>query len=138
MRKMADQVPVVPERWVSAAVTTDLYNRLSFTDSIDAGEAQLALVALHCEHTDKLVTGDKRFMAAMEAAFPAEFERLKPLVITFERCLLAVCAAKGYDHVRERLVAARGCDGSLRNALGSDGRASYDSFQEAMLGFSPV
>lgn len=49
LKAMADQVPVVPEGWVAAAVTTPLYNRMSFTEGIDTGEAQIALVALHCE-----------------------------------------------------------------------------------------
>lgn len=138
LKAMAEQVPVVPEGWVAAAVTTDLYNRMSFTDGIDTGEAQIALVALHCEHDNKLVTGDKRFLKAMEGAFHDEFGRIKPLVVTFERCLLAVCEAKGYEHVRERLATARGCDGSLRNAIGSDGQANYESFKEAMESFSPL
>lgn len=137
LERMAKQVPVVPEGWVAAAVMTDLYNRMSFTDGIDTGEAQIALVALHCEHDNKLVTGDKRFMATMAGAFPDEFDRLKPVVVTFEHCLLAVCEAKGYEHVRDRLVAAKGCDGSLKNAVGSDGQASYESFKEAMRSFSP-
>lgn len=138
LRRMAEQVPVVPEGWVAAAATTDLYNRMSFTDGIDTGEAQLALVALHCEHDNKLVTGDKRFVAAMEGAFPGEFDRLRPLIVTFERCLLAICEVKGYEDVRERLIAAKGCDRSLRNAVGADGAASYESFKEAMLSFSPL
>lgn len=135
LRRMADQVPVVPDAWVSKAVTTVLYNEMSFTDNIDAGEAQLALAALHCEHDSKLVTGDKRFMTAMAGSFPDEFKRLKPLVVTFESCLLAVCEAKKYETVRDRLMAARGCDGSLKHALGSDGQATYESFREAMLSF---
>lgn len=138
LKAMADQVPVVPEGWVAAAVTTPLYNRMSFTEGIDTGEAQIALVALHCEHDRKMVTGDKRFIAAMADAFPDEFNRLKPVVVTFERCLLAVCEAKGYEQVRDRLVAAKGCDGSLRNAVGADGLASYESFRKAMFSFSPL
>lgn len=138
LEKMASYVPAVPLAWVNAAMTTDLYNRLSFADNIDTGEAALALIALHCEHDTKLVTGDKRFITSMAANFPAEFERLKPLAVTFERCLLAVCEAKGYEHVRERLLAAKGCDVALRSALGSDGRATIASFREAMLGYSPI
>lgn len=49
---------------------------------------------------------------------------------------MAVCEAKGYEHVKERLIAAKGCDGSLKNAIGSDGQASYASFKEAMESFS--
>lgn len=138
LKTMAEQVPVVPGGWVATAVTTDLYNKMTFTDGIDTGEAQIALVALHCEHDNRLVTGDKRFVTAMAGAFPGEFERLRPLVVTFERCLLAICEVKGYEHVRERLAAAKGCDGSLRSALGSDGSASYESFREAMLSFNPL
>lgn len=138
LKAMAKKVPVVPERWVAAAVTTDLYNRMAFTEGVDSGEAQIALVALHCEHDNKLVTGDKRFLKAMAVAFPDEFDKLQPLVVTFERCLLAVCEAKGYEHVRERLITAKGCDGSLKNAIGSDGQASYESFKEAMKNFSPL
>lgn len=138
LKNMAEQVPVVQAGWVSAAVTTDLYNRMSFTDGIDTGEVQIALVALHCEHDNKLVTGDKRFLAAMADTFPGEFERLKPVVVTFERCLLAICEAKGYEHVKERLIAAKGCDGSLRHAVGSDGQANDESFKKAMLSFSLI
>ncbi|BAE53236.1 hypothetical protein amb4432 [Paramagnetospirillum magneticum AMB-1] len=138
LQKMAEQVPVMPKGWVEAVVTTDLYNKMIFHEGIDSGEAEIALVALHCEHDNKLVTGDKRFLAAMADAFPGEFGRLKPVVVTFEHCLLAICEAKGYEHVRERLVAAKGCDGSLKNAVGSDGQAGYESFKEAMLSFTPV
>ena len=124
LRKMAEESAVVPTIWVSAAMTTDLYNRLVFTDNIDAGEAQLAVVALHCEHENKLVSGDKRFMAAMASAFPSEFQRLKPLLVTFEDCLLAICVLKGYEQVKDRLRSAKGCDGSLNIALGAGGQAT--------------
>lgn len=135
---MAAQVPVVPERWVSAASTTDLFNAMIATDNIDSGEAELAIVAMHCEYENRLVSGDKRFVVAMAQAFPKEFERLRPVLISFERCLLAVCELRGFDAVRDRLLAARGCDRTLKLAMGSDGQAVAPAFAEALVSYSPV
>ncbi len=135
---MAVQTPVVPEAWVAAAVTTDLYNSMIATENVDTGEAELAIVAMHCEYDNKLVSGDKRFMAAMSAVFPEEFKRLRPFLISFERCLLAVCERQGFESVRERLLAARGCDRTLKLALGSDGLADFAAFSEALVSFSQV
>jgi len=135
---MAAQAPVVPEHWVSAALTTDLYNTMIATDNIDGGEAELAIVAMHCEYRNKLVSGDKRFIAAMAVAFPKEFERLRPVLVSFERCLLAICELRGFEAIRDRLLTARGCDHTLKLALGTDGRAAFESFAEALVSFSPV
>ncbi|WP_041795421.1 hypothetical protein [Pararhodospirillum photometricum] len=135
---MARQVPVVPERWVAAAVTTELYNNMISHAGIDAGEAQIALVALYCECNKKLVTGDKRFVGAMARLFPGEFERLRPMILSFERCLLAVCEVKGYEAIKDRLSVAKGCDGALRLAIGEEGQASASSFKNALSSFSPL
>lgn len=135
---LAAQVPIVPEHWVAAATTTDLYNSMIATEDLDSGEAQIALVALDCEHPNRLITGDKRFLLALKKAFPGPFERLRPRIVTFEQCLLAVCEVYGYDLVRDRLIAAKGCDGSLANAVGSSGQASDAAFREAMLSFKPL
>ena len=74
----------------------------------------------------------------MALAFPEEFQRLKPLLVTFEGCLLAICELKGYDQVKNRLRVAKGCDGSLSIALGSDGQATCDVFREALLSFGHI
>ena len=132
---MAAAVPLVPEEWVRAAVTDELYRRLLDTHDIESGEAQLALVALYCVQDNRLVSGDKRFMQAMADAFPGEFLRLRPALVTFERCLMAVCGLRGFDAVRERLVAARGCDRTLKIAVGADGAACYDEFRAALVSF---
>ncbi len=137
LRKMAE-IPVIPEGWVLAAVTTEFHNRLVATEHVDAGEAQLVVVALTCGRNNTLVTGDKRFVAAMAEKFPEEFERLKPSIVTFERCLLAVCESQGFVQVKSRLLAARRCDGTLHIALGSDGQADERSFKETLLRYSPV
>jgi hypothetical protein len=135
---MAVQVPVVPDNWVSAASISDLYNAMIATDNIDSGEAELAIVAMHCEYENKLVTGDKRFMAAMAQAFPKEFERLRPALVSFEQCLQAVCVLRGFDAVRGRLLAAKGCDRTLKLALGADGLATFEAFSAALISFGSV
>lgn len=130
---MAEQVPVVPPDWVAGAVSNPLYKRLSDTNGINIGEAELTLVALHCAFDNALITGDKRYIASLAVSFPDEFRRLKARMVTFERCLLAICDAYGYDSIKPRLWVARGCDGTLRIALGSQGQADYSSFKEGLL-----
>lgn len=135
VRSMSADVPVIPVNWIEPAVGHQLYQRMLETDGIDAGEAVLALVSLICEKENRLISGDKRFLQALSFAFPNEFSRLQPLILTFERCLLAVCELRGYEAVRDRLKAAKACDRALMIALGSQGGASYDEFQAALRSF---
>lgn len=138
LRIMAAQVPVVPEQWLSAAMTTDTFNAMNGTDNIDAGEAGLAAVALYCEHENRLVTGDKRFLTRMRTAFPSEFAKLQPRLISFEHCLLAVCETSGFDAIRDRLIAVRACDGTLSIAFGSGSQTTAASFCAALHSYDPL
>ncbi len=132
---MARDVPIVPEQWVAAAATSELFNAMIGTDDIDQGEAQLAVIAMHAEYESRLISGEKRFLAAMAKAFLEELKRLRPIFLTFEQCLLAVCELRGLEAIRERLIAAAGCDGGLKLSLGTDGQATRKVFVEAMISF---
>jgi hypothetical protein len=135
---MSKATPLLPEDWVSAAVSSDLYNAMKNIDKIDSGEAELAVVALICSVENRLVTGDKRFIKAMAEAFPEELDKLRPRLITFEACLLAICKTIGFAAIRDRLIAARGIDGTLRNALGSQNQNSEEDFYEGLRSGNPI
>ena len=138
LQVIAEDVPVIPAHMAAAAVTTDLYNAKINTENNDPREAELAIVTKKSEYEIKLISGDKRFIQAIEASFPGEFNRLRPVYISFEQCLLAICALRGFENVRERLLAASGCDRTLRLSLGADGQAAEDQFFEGLRSFSPV
>lgn len=135
---MAETTPVLPKDWTDAIVGTDIYNSMLDTSGIDPGEAQLALIALNSSFDNRLVTGDKRFIKAMAEAFPEEFDKLRPRLITFEACLLKICKTIGFAAIRDRLIAARGIDGTLRNALGSQNQNSEEDFYEGLRSGNPI
>ena len=136
--QMAVNVPIVPAEWTEDAFKSPLFSDMSGIQDIDAGEAILSIVAINCPHQNKLVSGDKRFIVALRNSFPDQFSALGQSLISFERCLLAVCDAVGFETVKGRLLAARGCDHSLKLSLGSDDNADEGSFREALISFSPV
>jgi magnesium chelatase family protein len=70
-------------------------------------------IALSLEIENRLITGDKRFITALQAGFPAEFDQLRPSIISFERCLLAVCRTYGFEAVRARLTGPPGSGKSM-------------------------
>lgn len=87
---------------------------------------------------NRLISGDKRFMKALSQHFPTEFDRLRPCLISFECCVLAVCGRQGFAAVHERLWAGRFCDTTLRHALNSDGKATFVSFTEGLRSGHPL
>ena len=138
VERMTATVPVVPAEWLLAARTDERYLRLQDAVGIDQGDAVLALVSLRSDLENRLISGDKRFLKALATDFPDLFKRLRPSLISFERCLMAVCAQHGFDAVRERLRVARGCDGTLALALGADGNADFDEFSSALKSCDPL
>ncbi|CAK0750832.1 hypothetical protein CCP2SC5_1710003 [Azospirillaceae bacterium] len=89
---------------------------------------------LQREIENRLISGDKRFFRALKADCPELFKQLRPSLISFERCLIAVCESKGFAAVHERLRVAKGCDTTLRSALGTDGK----EFLQALKSYDPL
>lgn len=138
LETMAKTTPILPEDWINAVVGTDVYNSMLATSGIDAGEAELALVALSAPVENCLITGDKNFINAMKKKFPEKQDELRPRLITFDACLLKICEMIGFKAIRERLIAARECDGTLKIALGCDNKADAEAFYEALRSFNPI
>jgi len=138
VERMKAVVPVVPDEWFRAAQNDERYRKLLDVVGIDPGEAALTLMSLRRGLENRVISGDKRFLKSLAASFPELFAQLRPSLISFERCLIAVCAYQGFDAVRERLRAARGCDQSLALALGADGNADSDQFTVAMNSYDPL
>lgn len=138
LHRICSIVPVMPDTITQAAQAHTLFNPMIGTAGIDGGEAILALGVLQHEAPSRLITGDKRFLNALAEHFPTEYRQLRPLTVTFERCLLAVCDIVGFEAIRERLIVARKCDGTLDLALKSHGGRSANSFKEYLRGFDPL
>lgn len=95
VERMTATVPVVPAEWLLAAEIDARYLRLQDSVGIDQGEAALTLVSLRSDLENRLISGDKRFLKALAADFPDLFERLRPSLISFERCLMASAHSMG-------------------------------------------
>ncbi len=133
-------VPIIPETWMAQANGHPLYNAMTAPGQkgIDPNDARLAIIALSLSTKIMLVSGDKRFFRALRSDFPQEFERLHSSLICFEDCLCAIVKRIGIETIRDRLNAAKSCDGTLRNAIGSDGLATQKAFLEGMASDHPL
>lgn len=132
-------VPLIPNSWIQDSVQNPLYNAmLAPREGIDQGEAQLAVIALSTPTVNLLVSGDKRFIQALRSRYPAAFGQLRASLICFEDCLRAIIERLGLDIIRDRLIAAKGCDSTLNIALGSDNHASQDNFLAALSSYNPL
>lgn len=133
-------VPIIPETWMAQANEHPLYNAMTAPEQkgIDEPDARLAIIALSSSTKLMLVSGDKRFLRALRSDFPQEFERLHPSIICFEDCLCAIVKRLGIEAIREQLYEAKSCDGTLRNAISSDGLATQKMFLEGMASDHPL
>lgn len=128
-------VPVLSDELVEDIELTEWFEALGAVDGIDAGEQQLAAILLQETDGHLMISGDKRFVRAFRDSLPAEWDRIKGSVISFETCLRAVEATYGFDLILERAFPARCCDGSLRLALGQ--QPNRENFLIAMESFDP-
>ena len=130
-------VPVVDEGPATASRATPSFVDLANTEDIDAGEALLVAMLEAAADPAILLTGDKRFVAALRNHHPARYAALAGRVLSLERCLTLVCQAHGAAFVVERAIPVVTCDGSLRLALGMPPGADHASFVEALASFDP-
>jgi hypothetical protein len=88
-----------------------------------------------------LVTGDKRALIALveagasDATCAAVCAELTGRVYCFEQVIERILAVVEFDAIRERLVTARECDGSLALWLGSTLDATADRFADGLQSF---
>jgi hypothetical protein len=129
---------VMPDVWLKPSIGSEVHNQMLKTPDIGSSDAPLALIALNCPVDNRLITGDKRFINALEREFPNEWAILSPRLITFEACLLKICATHGFDIVKDRIVAAKDCNRALKLALGANNQANHETFCEALQSFSPI
>lgn len=130
-------VPVVDDKLALAARAEPSFAELANTDDIDAGEALYAAMLEAADNHAILLTGDKRFVAALRTFHSARFAALSGRILSFERCLALVCEAHGAAFVIDRAVPVAACDNSLRLALGLPPGADHASFIEALKSFDP-
>ncbi len=107
-------------------------------EGIDVGEALLFASLEAASDPTLLLTGDKRFVAALAKAFPGRFAAARTRILTFEACLLAVCQEYGVAHVVGRVTPARGCDGTLVLALGHGAEVDHGSFSAALRSYGAL
>ncbi|PWC88826.1 hypothetical protein TSH100_06315 [Azospirillum sp. TSH100] len=139
LRVLQEKVEVIPEAWFMECGSDPRFNAMIAPGlNIDVGEAQLTIITLSRPDPNLLISGDKRFVAGMASNFPEDFAILRGSLICFEDCLKAVVQHHGLEAIRVRLVAARGCDGTLKNALQSDCAATQIEFLEALESFNPL
>lgn len=135
---MVASTEVLPEDWAIGGANVNLLNKLNDTPAIDPGEALLTVTVMNCPHENRLVTGDKRFVSALREGFPAEYEALRPRLITFERCLLACVQCYGFEYVKGKTVPALTCDGSLKIAINYGMDTEEKHFIDALESFDPL
>lgn len=128
-------VPVLSDDLVEGIESTEEFEALGTIDGIDAGEQQLAAILLRQAEDHIMISGDKRFVRAFRDGLPAEWDKIKGSVISFEACLLAVEAAYGFELLVERAFSARCCDGTLKLALGDP--PYRENFVRAMTSYDP-
>lgn len=130
-------VPILDDRLAAVARATPAFAEVANTEGIDAGEALLVTMLEVAESHAILLTGDKRFVAALRTRHFARFAALAGRILSFERCLALVCQAHGPALVVGRALPVAACDGSLRLALGLPPGADHASFLEALMSFDP-
>ena len=131
----AGSVPVLPDDLTKVIKASQYYHALADIEGIDTGEQILGAALMSTQEPTVLITGDKRFVQAFRGRFPDEWQQHGNAIISFERCLLAIEAAYGFDVLANRLVAASSCDQSLRLALGKT--PNREALVEALRSFDP-
>ena len=129
VKKMVQQTSAIPRTWAEEAAINGLYNKLLDDLAIEHGEALLATITLSVQHasTCHLATGDKRFIDAMQKRFPAEFNLLKPRLLSLEGCVIQVIRACGIEKVKRLMADGLVCDTTLRVAFqGHPNKSSED------------
>lgn len=132
---MVQSVPVLGDDMIADIEASDGFQRLGGIDGIDGGERVLAAILIQDPAAQLLISGDKRFVGAMQNAAPADWATIQGSVISFESCLLAVEAMHGFEVILDHAHPVCCCDGSLRMALG--GTPDAATFRHAMASYNP-
>ena len=122
LNTMVAAVPVIDDALAVRAMTTATYRQITdpVMDGIDGGEALLIGMSQLMSDPYVLISGDKRFIAALRKQFPAIYADLHGRILSFERCLVAIC------------------DAALRLALGSGIDIDDAFFLHALRSFDPM
>lgn len=135
VQEIVELVPVLSDDLIIDITTSDGFNELAGIDDIDGGEQILAAILINSPDSRVLLSGDKRFVQAFRENLPGRWDTLSGAIISFEMCLLAVEAQRGFDFVFERVHSVKCCDGSLSLALGEN--PTPTSFRDALNSFNP-
>lgn len=128
-------IPVLDEKFVDGLQSSEVFQRLYAVDGIDTGEQILASVILNSGNGEVLISGDKRFVAAMQKDCLDDWKQLAPSFISLEGCLRSIVDQYGFRYVVDKAYEFRSCDESLRLAFG--GQANERSFIEGLTSFDP-
>jgi hypothetical protein len=135
---MMEATPVVPEEWSRPINQVEIYNKIKDVPDIGSDDALQVVTSMTCPFDNILITGDKRLINKLSSNFPEIMKPLEGRIITFEACLLKICEIIGFEAIRDSLIAARECDGTLKIALGSDNKADAETFCAALRSFNPI
>lgn len=133
--EMVRSVPTLSDTLVDGIEASDGFQCLADIDGIDGGERVLAAILIRDPAARVLVSGDKRFVQAMQTSAPTEWAAIRHGVISFESCLLAIERVHGFDAIVEKALPVCCCDGSLRLAFGQHPDA--ENFRQALSSFNP-
>ncbi len=132
------RVPPIDDDLADQVFAADSFIAMANTPGIDDGEAILVGMLQISQDPNVLVTGDKRFVAALRVHFPDVFCMIRGRLLTFEKCLRMICDARGTAYVVDHVAKAATCDGTLRAALGTNHPCDEVSFLKALKSFDPA
>jgi len=135
--RIISNVPVLPDEIQPSSQHLPLLVALKSTKDIDAGEAELVCILQELNDPAVMLSGDKRFLNSLKSSHPDVYASLESRLLSFEDCLIHICASKGVGLVIDRVRAGRACDGTLKHALGGHDGADVDSFMAAINSFNP-
>lgn len=133
--RLVAEVPVVSDDLIDGIEVTPGFLELQDVDGIDGGEHLLTAILIHSPDGRVLLSGDKRFITAMRGELPDRWAEVGHFIISFEGCILAIIRQIGFEVIRDRLLAAKNCDGGLRLSIREE--TDVASFVEAMVSFNP-
>lgn len=128
-------VPVLPEEFTINIQTSQAFQDLENVHGIDGGETLLTAILVNSPENRVLLSGDKRFVEALQHSLPEYWDIYGSSIISLEKCMLAIEEKYGFDYLLERVWPVKHCDGSLNLAIGQEPAA--ENFRDAMKSFNP-
>jgi len=130
--------PVIPNVLAQNARSNIIELDLNGILDVDEGEALLTAILLTAADPAVVISGDKKFFAALREHRPLVWNAVANRLVSFERCLLAVIGTHGIAFVVERVRPVCACDDTLKLAVGTDAECDAVSFVAALTSYDPL